>query len=630
MSEKSLVKKITSGSITLIVCAFVIALGANYWHARALTHAAYKKQLSEQLALLSQSLEGPLWSLDDDTVKLMGDAYMAGTDPVSLEIYAQHRAEALYSKEKSTKAKVIYGQQDVFHDDLVIGRIRIGLSGAAYSDALARLLVYSLLLGSFIILSLTLLMKELFRKHLKAPLESLEAWTDSVATGDFDIPSPTIKLKELSSLAQKFANMSDKIQRREHSLQASEKKFRGLFENTEVSIWNEDASGVFAKLESLRRQGVTDLRQHLEENPQLVRDLIAGVKVVQVNEATLTLFNAATQEDMLARIDRTFGPDTIKVFIDELCAIWDRKQRFRAEASFRTLDGKELSTIISFHIPETAEGFKSFPVTIIDITERKQAEQELAKYREHLEYLVQEQTLKLKKAQSELLQRERLTTLGKLTATVSHELRNPLGTIQAALCTIEDCLKRDEPLHAVRSLALAERSINRCTRIIEELNDYARIKRLDYAESSVDGWVQSVFDDQAIPDGIKCELDLSSGVRAEFDKEKMRQAVINLLSNAVHALLEYEGVEEKLLHVSTLGFDSEYEIRIRDNGVGMTDETADRVFEPLYSTKGFGVGLGMVIVKNIVEQHHGKISIQSEKGRGTLVALRLPINKPRE
>lgn len=228
------------------------------------------------------------------------------------------------------------------------------------------------------------------------------------------------------------------------------------------------------------------------------------------------------------------------------------------------------------------------------------------------------------------MQRERLTTLGKLTATVSHELRNPLGTIQAALCTIEDCLKRDEPLHAVRSLALAERSINRCTRIIEELNDYARIKRLDYAESSVDGWVQSVFDDQAIPDGIKCELDLSSGVRAEFDKEKMRQAVINLLSNAVHALLEYEGVEEKLLHVSTLGFDSEYEIRIRDNGVGMTDETADRVFEPLYSTKGFGVGLGMVIVKNIVEQHHGKISIQSEKGRGTLVTLRLPINKPRE
>ena len=74
--------------------------------------------------------------------------------------------------------------------------------------------------------------------------------------------------------------------------------------------------------------------------------------------------------------------------------------------------------------------------------------------------------------------------------------------------------------------------------------------------------------------------------------------------------------------------DDEYEIRISDDAIGMTEETVEKVFEPLYSTKGFGVGLGMVIVKNIVEQHRGEISIESKTGKGTTIYLRLPISPP--
>ena len=169
------------------------------------------------------------------------------------------------------------------------------------------------------------------------------------------------------------------------------------------------------------------------------------VKVIQVNEATLSLFGAKNHDDMLTNIDKTFGPNTIEVFIDEFCAIWDKKKSFRSKATYFTLDGKELNTIISFSIPESLEGFRSLPVSIFDITDLTRAEGELVKYRDQLELLVQEQTQKLKDAQSELLQRERLATLGKLTATVSHELRNPLGTIQTSLFSVVDSLGKNNP-----------------------------------------------------------------------------------------------------------------------------------------------------------------------------------------
>jgi signal transduction histidine kinase/HAMP domain-containing protein len=629
MANKSLVKKITAGSTTLVVCAFFIAMAANYWHALAQANEAYQKQLTQQLNLLSQSLEGPLWSLDDNTIQLIGDAYMAGTDAVSLKIFSQHSKGPIYSKKKVTNAKIIYGKKEVSHNDESIGLIQVGLSGASYAASLSRLLTYSIILGVFIVLALSFVMKVLFRKHLEKPLESLGIWTDRVASGDYGGTPPQIELEELSSLANKFSNMSEKIQNREQSLQTSEKKFRGLFENTEVSIWNEDISEVNIALEKLRQEGVTDLGQHLRDNLQTAWDLAAMVKITQVNEATLNLFGAKTHDEMLGQINETFGPNAIEVFIGELCAIWNKEKTFRSEASYRTLDGKELVTIVSFHIPETPDGFRSVPVSIIDITERKRAEKELVKYRDQLQSLVEEQTHKLKKAQSDLIQRERLATLGELTATVSHELRNPLGTIQVALFSINDSLECNEPHRACRSLELAERNIGRCVNIIEELNDYARVKGLVISEGSLDDWLQSVFNEITLPEEIHCELDLSSGVQALFDQEKLRQVVVNLTTNAVHALLD-EGSNGKLLQVSTRRLDGEYEIRISDNGIGMSDDTKEKMFEPLFSTKGFGVGLGMVIVKNIVEQHHGKISAESKTGEGTTITLCLPISLPED
>jgi signal transduction histidine kinase len=260
-----------------------------------------------------------------------------------------------------------------------------------------------------------------------------------------------------------------------------------------------------------------------------------------------------------------------------------------------------------------------------NITERKRVQRELVKHHEKLEHLVEERTFELKEAQEELLQNERLATLGRLTATVSHELRNPLATIQTALFSVEDSLENNDYSQVLRPIELAERSISRCVIIIEELNSYTRVKELDISEGSVDAWLRGVIEEQNIPENICCELNLSCDIRASFDQEKLRQVAVNLITNAIHALQE-KNSDSKQLQVSTHILDDKYEIRFSDNGVGMSEETKEKVFEPLFSTKGFGVGLGMVIVKNIIDQHHGVINMESKRGEGTTITLRLPVN----
>jgi signal transduction histidine kinase/CheY-like chemotaxis protein len=159
------------------------------------------------------------------------------------------------------------------------------------------------------------------------------------------------------------------------ALQESEENFRRLFENVDISIWNVDLSEVYAALGRLRQNGVRDLRQYLTGNDQAVFEIFNKIRVLHVNQATLTLFGAETEAEFLHQIGRTAGPDAISVYIDALCAIWEKRGVFRTEAAFRSLDGTVVYTILSFQIPEAGDGLLSIPVSIIDITQRRQIEE---------------------------------------------------------------------------------------------------------------------------------------------------------------------------------------------------------------------------------------------------------------
>jgi len=178
---------------------------------------------------------------------------------------------------------------------------------------------------------------------------------------------------DITGVVLVFRDVTEEYATRQ-SLQKSRARFKRLFENAEISIWNEDLSDVYNSLEQLRKDGISDLRQYLTENKQAAWDMAAMVRVVQVNKATLNLFGAESENKFFHQIDRTFGPNAIEIFIDELCAIWAGDKTFRSEVDFQTLDGTIINAVISFQIPESNEGFSSIPISIMDITDLKRAE----------------------------------------------------------------------------------------------------------------------------------------------------------------------------------------------------------------------------------------------------------------
>ncbi|HUB94571.1 MAG TPA: ATP-binding protein [Stellaceae bacterium] len=226
-------------------------------------------------------------------------------------------------------------------------------------------------------------------------------------------------------------------------------------------------------------------------------------------------------------------------------------------------------------------------------------------------------------AESELLKKERLSVLGQLTATVAHELRNPLSSIRNSLHAIRQLSQDAAPIE--RAAARIERSIERCDSLVADLLDYARPRGIACAEVALDPWLAEVLDEQKLPQGIALERRLGApDAWVAIDTDRFRRVIINLIENAAQAMVA-SGAEpsDRRIAVTTHAKDGA-EIAIDDTGPGIPPEILPRIFEPLFSTKSFGTGLGLPTAKQIVEQHDGTIAIMSRPGQGANVRIRLP------
>ncbi len=269
--------------------------------------------------------------------------------------------------------------------------------------------------------------------------------------------------------------------------------------------------------------------------------------------------------------------------------------------------------------------------TVRDITERERIAGELASLNAELEARVEARTAELRAAQAELVRNERLATLGQLTATVSHELRNPLGVMRASMYIVERKIGGADE-RAVNAINRVNRSITRCDHIIEELLDYTRIRELTIQPTAIDDWLKSVLDEQHVPEGIKIRRKFGApGLRVPADTDRLRRAIINIYENACQALTtEWQGAEprgNRQITIETRNQGDRLEIVFGDNGPGIPDELLDKVFEPLFSTKNFGVGLGLPTVHQIMRQHGGGVTLSPRRGGGARFALWLPLTR---
>ena len=297
-------------------------------------------------------------------------------------------------------------------------------------------------------------------------------------------------------------------------------------------------------------------------------------------------------------------------------------------------DGTERIVIEWGEMEIDAKGNPQWRGTVQDITERKRIEQELARLNAELEQRVEERTAELRAAQGELVKSERLATLGQLTATVSHELRNPLGAMRTSMYVVEKKAEtQDQRFKA--AIDRVNRNITRCDQIIDELLDFTRIRDLVFEKTDIDAWLGSLLDEQTVPDGVEIGREFGTeGARIPADTDRLRRAVINIFENACQAVTAAQQNEtlpsDPRVTVETGLKNGRLEISITDNGPGVPADIREKVFEPLFSTKNFGVGLGLPTVKQIMEQHGGGVEIGDGQGGGAKFALWLPVTEKPE
>lgn len=230
------------------------------------------------------------------------------------------------------------------------------------------------------------------------------------------------------------------------------------------------------------------------------------------------------------------------------------------------------------------------------------------------------------RAQAELQRNHALTAVGQMTAQIAHEIKNPLGSIRFAA----EFLKRKggtEHSDDISTIQVIERSVDHLAAIVAELSEFARPKQLNRVEINLDNLLDELLPmvaDKLNAKQMRVEKHYSPGIpQGSYDATELKKLFLNLIINAIEASEPGSSIELR----TKLNGERELSVDIVDHGCGMDIETQRRLFEPFYTTKAKGTGLGMAIAKQIADLHRGDLSVVSQAGAGSTATVKLPLTK---
>jgi signal transduction histidine kinase len=231
----------------------------------------------------------------------------------------------------------------------------------------------------------------------------------------------------------------------------------------------------------------------------------------------------------------------------------------------------------------------------------------------------------LKDTQEQLIRTEKLAAVGTLASGVSHELRNPLSAIKNAVFLLKRKLSRkvmpDIDEKVIQFLDIMDKEIDRSTRIINDLLGFTRVAKPTRIRSDIRIVINEALSRLKIAENIKLSKDLQSDLpMITIDANQIGQVLINLIENACQAMTD--GGE---LQISTRKSKIFVEIEIADSGCGISEKEIKKIFDPLFTTKPKGIGMGLAICHGIIDKHNGTIEVKSLEGKGTNMIVKLPL-----
>jgi len=219
---------------------------------------------------------------------------------------------------------------------------------------------------------------------------------------------------------------------------------------------------------------------------------------------------------------------------------------------------------------------------------------------------------------------DRLAAIGQTAGMVGHDIRNPLQAITSELYLAKEAIANsphiEDRTQTLESINIIEEQTDYISKIVSDLQDYARPLKPEYSEINLSGLIVSVFQTISIPDKIVLKIDVKDFPKIKTDPTLIRRALTNLINNAIQAMPN--GGNLKIIATKT---ENKAVIAISDTGKGIPEEIKPKLFTPLVTTKAKGQGLGLAVVKRLVEALNGSITFESQEGKGTTFTIQLPL-----
>ena len=264
----------------------------------------------------------------------------------------------------------------------------------------------------------------------------------------------------------------------------------------------------------------------------------------------------------------------------------------------------------------------------VDITLIKKAEAALIERSANLEREVEARTRQLAESQARLLRAEKLAALGKIAGGIAHDLRNPLAVISNAAYMLATTLEQGDRVDR-EYVQLIQREVGRSGEIIEALLQFSRQSPPTRERVNLKWCVQEVLERCPSPPGVIVDQAAGNWERTIlFDRAQLQQVLANLIINAYEAMESaprHPGQQGHCLRLTPREANGAFELCIEDTGPGIPEENLDRIFEPLFTTKKRGTGMGLTIAHGLVEANGGSLRAESVQGSGARFVLTLPI-----
>ncbi len=324
-------------------------------------------------------------------------------------------------------------------------------------------------------------------------------------------------------------------------------------------------------------------------------------RFVRANQAALDLFGYRAGELTDKHAELLFAEPT--VCRAALARIAGGEPPSSQEIDGRTCDGLIVPVSLSGRVMRDPDGNTVGVVLVLrDVTERKRAEEELTR------------------TQAEVVTREKLATLGRVAGSMAHELRNPLGAIRNATYFLKLTASDKLAGRASSHLDIINEEITRANRIITSVVDFAQGRLSRPRPCSLAGILSRATARAELPRTVEVESQVPEDLPpVNVDPEQMEPVFLNIINNAHQAM-----PDGGRIGIVASRSDGVVRVAVSDSGSGIAPEHMARLFEPLFSTKVFGVGLGLAICKAFTEANKGTVSVETEVGKGTTVTVTLP------